>query len=293
MTKKPATKAQKAKAEDTKPKKQPKKAGELTRFQKIVIVVFIVIFAFSTLAGAFASVLSSNNNKDTSDNSVSAIDAKYEPVINDLQAKVDADSSDAASLLALGRYYYQWGYSVKQSGSSDDDTSHANDLFEKAVSAYDKYLESNDSNAARVDRAMVKYAEGDTDSAVSSLQEVTTNSPDYALAWAYLGYLYYYAQGNADEATTALNNAVTNDPNDEYGAKTYANNILSAIQSAQSSSSDSGSSDSSSSDSGSSDSGSSDSGSNDSGSDSNSTDSSSTDSGSTDANTSTDSGSGN
>lgn len=262
---KDAAKDTKAKAKDAKAKdkakqakkKQKAKPGELTRTQKIVIVVFIFIFAFSTLASALSSVFSSQTSttsstetaSDSTDDDTSAIDAideKYESFLASFEEKVSADASDAASVLALARYTTQWAAAVGDEASTDDETSHANELYEKAIAYYDQYLELEDSNAARVDQAMCKYYEGDTTAAVSSLESIVESDPDYALAWADLGMLYEI-QSSTDNAKNAYQNAVAKDPDDEYGAKSYAETRLSSIAESETSSSTSSTSSSSSS----------------------------------------------
>lgn len=213
------------------------KPGELTRLQKIVIVAFIVIFAFSTLAGALASVVQTEQAEESSEESeettVEDVDGTYEDIVASLESKVEEDPEDEASLLALGRYYLSWGADVSSIASTDDETTHANELFDKAMSYYDQYIALEDSPAARVDRALCEYYKGDTDAAVTALTEVTTSSPDYPLAWAYLGMLYE-EQELTDEALAAYEQAVELDPSNEYGAYSYAQQRIYAIQSAES-----------------------------------------------------------
>ena len=80
-----------------------RKPGELSRFQKIVIVAFIVIFALSTLAGALASVMQTQTAEDASEESqettVETVDGNYEGIVQDLESKVAENPEDKASLL--------------------------------------------------------------------------------------------------------------------------------------------------------------------------------------------------
>ena len=235
-----------------KQQKQPKqqrqrKPGELSRFQKIVIVVFIVIFALSTLAGALASVVQTQNAEDASSESqettVADVDADYEAIVSELESKVAENAEDKASLLALGSYYSQWGSRVSSLASTDDETTHANELYDKAIGYYDQYLALEDSPAARVNRALCLYYKGDSDGALSGLQEVTTASPDYAPGWANLGMLYEIL-GQTDDARAAYEQAEQADPDDEYGAKTYAEQRISSLdQAAEDAATDDGSTD--------------------------------------------------
>mgnify|MGYP002983797421 CR=1 FL=1 len=117
---------------------------------------------------------------------------------------------------------------VAQLAQVDSETSHANELLGKAVEYYDRYLELEDSDAARVDRALCFYYEGDTTTALNDLEEITQSSPDYAPAWANLGMLYE-VRGDTDSAKSAYQKAAELDPDDEYNAKTFAEQRLDAI----------------------------------------------------------------
>lgn len=237
-----ATKKAQVKADESKgaPKREAKakakrRPGELSRFQKAVIVLFVAVFALSTLASALASVFGTTSTDDSSSTdtsteyTVEAMDERYSDLVADLEAQLEEDPDDAATLLALGRYYSSWGASVSSLATVDEETSHANELFDRAIGYYDQYLEIEDSNAARVDRALCLYYQGDTTAAISGLEEITVASPDYALAWANLGMLYE-VEGSTDEAIAAYEQAVETDPDDEYGAKSYAEERLSALE---------------------------------------------------------------
>ncbi len=211
------------KADET--SKKGGKPGELTRFQKIVIVAFIAIFAFSTLASALASVVSTTteeeSTEETDETTVDDIDAEYADIVASLEAKLEEDPENMAAMLALGRYYLSWGSSVSDVASTDDETTYATELIDTAISYYDQYLALEDSAAARVNRAICEYYKEDLDAAVADLTEVTTTWPEFALAWAYLG-MIYEEQELTDEALEAYEQAIELDPSDEYGAYSFA-----------------------------------------------------------------------
>ena len=98
-------KSQNTAAEDAKKKRKP---GELSTFQKTVIIIFVVVFALSTLAGALASVFQSQNSS-TQTITADDIDASYEGTVADLEAKVEADPEDTESLLSLAQSCSSWG----------------------------------------------------------------------------------------------------------------------------------------------------------------------------------------
>lgn len=220
------------KSDETTKKRKP---GELSRFQKIVIVAFIVVFALSTLAGALASVVQTQTAEDAAEDSqettVESVDSDYEGIVASLESKVAENAEDKASLLSLGRYCFSWGANVSSLATTDEETAHANELFDKAIGYYDQYLALEDSPAARVDRALCQYYKGDANAAVTELTDITTNSPDYAPAWANLGMLYE-TQGLTDQARSAYEKATELDPDNEYGAYSYAQQRISALDDA-------------------------------------------------------------
>ena len=227
---------------------------------KVVIIIFAVLMVVSlmmpTLSTAFSANQqaeqsgsqdseadsSSDSSTDSSDSSstdasaatgAAAVDAKYQDTVSELESKLASDNTNLATLLNLGRNYMRWGASVISVSSSDSDTSHGNELLEKAVGYYEQYLDLKDSDAVRVDIALCKLYEGDTSEAKSQLETLTQNSPTYAPAWANLGMVQEYS-GDKDAAKTSYQAAIDHDPNDEYGAKTYATQRLAALESSSS-----------------------------------------------------------
>lgn len=224
-----------AEKNQAKPKRQ-RKPGELSRFQKVVIIIFIVIFAGSTLAGALASVVQSQNY-ESQQLSVETMDETYQDTVADLEAKVAEDPDDTDSLLSLAQNCSSWGTSVLMLATTDDDVTHGNELLDRAVGYYDDYLEHEDSSSARVSRALCLYYQGKTDEAVSALEEVTTDYPDYAAGWQSLG-VVYESQGSTDEAKAAYEKAIELDPDDEQGVKSSAEQRLEALEGTDDSGSD-------------------------------------------------------
>lgn len=233
-------------------KKSTNKSDNIGLGGKILIVFFAILMAASLMLPSFAAIFSSSQSdssaseqQSTSVTDVASADAKYTDVVASLEEKYSSDPTDLATLLNLGKDYMTWGVYVRYFGSTDADTSHANELLDKAVKYYDEYLAIKDSNAVRCDKAMCAFYQEDGTSALNQLEELTASAPDYGPAWANLG-LLYEASGNTDAAKEAYAKAQETDPDDEYGAKSYATQRLSAIESAESgdSSDGSGSSDS-------------------------------------------------
>ena len=256
-------------------KKNGKKDG-LGTGAKAVIVLFAVLMALSLMLPSLAAVFSSlagdsssdsgqasseqssdSSSSDSSSDSESAsssedqsssdssstnsnvaqADEKYGALVDELKGRYDSDPQNLATLLNLGKDYMTWGVYARYYGSTDADTSHANELLSNAVKYYDEYLALHDSNAVRVDRALCAFYSEDQDSALQQLEDLTSQAPDYGPAWANLGMLYE-AKGDSDSARSAYAKAQETDPDDEYGAKSYATQRLNSLDSASSQSSD-------------------------------------------------------
>ena len=266
MSKKPSNTASKkgastgassAKGKGSAAKKgQSTPANNLSTPAKVVIIIFAVLMVVSLMMPTLSTAFSNNqqaeqqssqdssadSSSDSSDDSsadsssatgVAAVDAKYQDTVAELESKLSSDNTNLATLLNLGRNYMRWGASVISVSSSDDDTTHGNELLEKAIGYYQQYLDLKDSDAVRVDIALCKLYEGNTSEAQSDLETLTQNSPTYAPAWANLGMVQEYS-GDKDAAKASYQSAIDNDPNDEYGAKSYATQRLAALESSSS-----------------------------------------------------------
>ena len=234
--------------------------GGLSLGARIAIAVIAVVMALSMMLPSLSSIFSGSSSSTTTDQSSSAdastsestsssssdssssssststtstvdtIDSEYKTLVASLESKLANDPNNLATLLNLGRDYMQWGYQVVYSGTTDADTTHGNDLLDKAISYFDQYLALNDSNSVKVDSALCLLYKGDTSGAISALQQITTDSPDYGPAWANLG-LAYEISGDSTSALSAYQQAETTDADDEYGAKSYAEKRIAAINS--------------------------------------------------------------
>ena len=153
---------------------------------------------------------------------VITINEDYEGIVNDLLADYAEDPDDMATVLALGRYYLNWGVYVAYYGDTDEDADLADDLLNASIDYYDIYLETDpDSGAVRTDQALALYYQEESYLALTALKEIVEDLPDYAPAWANLGLVYEY-RGDDESALEAYEQAIECDPDDEYGAKSYA-----------------------------------------------------------------------
>lgn len=179
---------------------------------------------------ATSAEASSASDADSSSSSmVTTIDENYKTEVDALKKRLDADANNLAALLNLGNQYMSWGYNVSYYASGDESAStHASELFDEAISYYDRYLALNDSNAVKVDRALCQFYGGDYTAAQEALEKLTKDAPDYGPAWANLG-LVYESTFNTTSAEEAYKKAAEVDPEDEYGSKTFANQRLASM----------------------------------------------------------------
>lgn len=218
-----------ARSSNAKTKKRERRPGELSTFQKVVIVLFIAVFALSTLAGALASVFQSSQ---TVEYNVDYVDSQYADYVADLESQLEEDPENAETLLATARACSSWGTSVMMLAATDDEASHGTELVQRAIGYYDRYLALDNASDARVERAMCEYYLGDAETATADLEAVTTDDPEHAPAWYDLG-LLYEGQGLTDEARAAYQKAVELDPDDEQGVGTNAQSRIDALTGAE------------------------------------------------------------
>ena len=208
-----------------KPKKRERKPGELSTFQKAVIIVFIVIFALSTLAGALASVFQSNQ---TVEYNVDYIDSQYTDYVADLESQLEGDPENTETLLATARACSTWGSYVLMLAANDGETAHGEELIQRAIGYYDRYLELDNASDARAERAMCEYYLGDAETATADLESLTMDDPEFATGWYDLGTLYE-AQGRTDDALAAYGKAVELDPENEQSVGESAQSRIDAL----------------------------------------------------------------
>jgi len=203
-----------------------------------VIVFFAILMVVSMLLPSFAQVFSSNSQErqaeeqteapsygsdeevssSTSMTSVDGVFSAYADEISSLEDKLSGDPDNLAYLLNLGQAYMGAAYQASNYASTDQDATRISEAFDTAIGYFDQYLALQDSAAVKVDTA----------GAVSALEQVTTESPDYGPAWANLG-LAYEVTGDTSKAKAAYKQAEEADPDDTYGSYTFAEQRLSQL----------------------------------------------------------------
>lgn len=239
------------------PKKKPEKRTRKQVVTAVAVGAFAVVMALAMMLPSFSAIFASGNSDDSSEASssdsssdssssdssdstssdatgIAAIDANYQPIVDELEAKLADSPQDLATLLNLGNDYMNWGYQASSYAANnnqmtEENAEHVVGIFQKAMNYYDQYLALNDSNAVRVNRALCQLYSGDIDGAQAALTQITQDHPDYGPAWANLG-LCYEVQGATSSAKDAYNKAKEADPNDDYGASTFATQRLALIQ---------------------------------------------------------------
>ena len=155
------------------------------------------------------------------------------------EKRLASDPKNLAALLNAGQTYMNWGYGISYSATTDAEKGYVNDVLKKAIEYFDRYLALNDSKAVKVDRALCKSSMGDTDAAIQELEAMSKEDSTFPLVWANLGMLYQ-TKGDSEKASEAYQKTIEADPNDEYGAKSYANQQLISLNSKVSSPGDAG-----------------------------------------------------
>lgn len=240
---------------------------------KIVVGIFAVVMALSmmlpSLAPIFAGSMQKNSsseqkeeqseaakteeNKDENakmpatelaervpDNqTIKTSTETYAKKAEKFERRLASDPKNLAALLNAGQTYMNWGYGISYSATNDAEKGYVNDVLTKAIEYFDRYLAIDDAKSVKVDRALCKSTKGETDAAIQELEAMSKEDPTFPLVWANLGMLYQ-TKGDTEKASAAYQKAVETDPNDEYGAKSYANQQLISLNSKVSSPSDAG-----------------------------------------------------
>lgn len=177
-----------------------------------------------------ASTDDAETEAETTNSYMDSLDETYQPKVEALEAKLEENAEDKATLINLANTYLKWADTGRNYASSDADTEHVNELLTKAEGYYDSYLALDNASAARVSRALCQYYLGETDAAIKALKAVAADDESYAPAWTNLG-MIYEDTGDTDAAKEAYNKAIEVDPNDTYGLQSYASSQLSSIES--------------------------------------------------------------
>ena len=206
---------------------------------KVMICVLAALMAASLLVPSLASIFSSSSSGDASSDAaatadaeqgtVAAVDATYEDAVAELEADLEESPDDLATLLNLGDACSAWAYNASEVATTDEELAHASELYGRAAGYYERYLALNDSDAVVVSHATALFGQGDAEGAIAELeQRAQGEGADYPPLFVTLG-LLYETVGDAGRAEEAYERAAELDPDDEYGARTTAEERISAL----------------------------------------------------------------
>ena len=176
---------------------------ELKNILIIGVAIIGVGLIILLISGAFDKTDSSSNNGATStgQNQSSGVNLANIPRINELEAKVKADSSDIETLLQLAHLRNDSGF------------------YEQAINDYKKYLDKVPGNAdVRVDMGVCYYNLKKYDDAIREMTTALKYKPDHQIAHLNLG-IVNLAAGNIKESKEWLKKAVDLNPNSEIGKR--------------------------------------------------------------------------
>lgn len=206
---------------------------------KVMICVLAALMAASLLVPSLASIFSSSSSGDASSDAaatadaeqgtVAAVDATYEDAVAELEADLEESPDDLATLLNLGDACSAWAYNASEAATTDEELAHASEIYGRAAGYYERYLALNDSDAVVVSHATALFGQGDAEGAIAELeQRAQGEGADYPPLFVTLG-LLYETVGDAGRAEEAYERAAELDPDDEYGARTTAEERISAL----------------------------------------------------------------
>ena len=197
---------------------------------KVLIVFFAVLMALSLMIPSISAIFSDNSGSQTItiDDIRDSINNQFSTTVGTLETQLEANPDDPDLLKQLGSAYMQWAANLKYYSMTDEQTLEVYDHAKKAKEYFDRYLEGNEDADVSDSAAMCIYYYGETSNAIKALEEVCEKYPDHAGSFANLGMLYE-VQGETDKAIENYNLAIEKDPDDEAGAKSYAENRLTAL----------------------------------------------------------------
>ena len=205
-----------------------RKKARQTMAYKVAAVIFAALMALGIALPSLSSIVG-RNGAENSISSIEDVDNMYSGLASQYEDAVAKNPNDAAAVLNLGGAYSSWA----QMGSffvAGDETKqgHVNELYAKAIAAYDAFLESNESADVVVARAQARALSGDPATAATELEQLTSTVTDNAQAWLLLGSIYQ-TNGDNEKARATYEKAAAADPDDAAGVKTTAEERINAI----------------------------------------------------------------
>lgn len=214
---------------------------------RVIVIVVCVILALAMTIPSIAVLLSGANRDEAeteqqqeqvveeapgvpdATTSVADTDAYFQELTDALTQTVAENPDNTTALRQLGNSYFDWARALTEYHADDAEAvASAQQHWTQAVETYQAYLEISPSSAIAVDCAIATYYSGDVDGAISQLQTVTADTPDYVQAWLNLG-VFSAEQGQTDTARDAFQHVLDLDPNDTMGYKSAVEQMMAEL----------------------------------------------------------------
>ena len=198
-------------------------SGRLSTGKKVAIGIFSLFIALSMMIPSLSMIFGGGTSKTTVSKvqtqtpTPDSINAQYAAQEKELTDDLSGNPNNLAATLKLAQVHLNWGVALRKLASDDH--------IKQALSEYDVYLASSDSDTVRADRAVAQFQSGDQEGAVTALKNLTEKSPDCAAAWLNLG-MIYLKMGNAEDADAALQKAVEADSDGSQNVRDIAQKLL-------------------------------------------------------------------
>lgn len=203
---------------------------------KIVLIVLIVAFVLSFVsigAGLFGGGGQKTNTPGQSNDPVTAANAKYQPTVAALTAQLQSDPTSYTALVNLGNTYFDWAAQIQQASTTSTSAVGADQpLWVSAKDAYSRAVKANPKAPAPVvtDYAITLFYTGETDVAISTVEKVIKETPDFVPAYFNAG-IFYRAKGETSKAIGAFEKVVKLDPKGTQTNLQYAKQQLEQLKS--------------------------------------------------------------
>lgn len=182
---------------------------------KAVIVVFAIILVATLMLPSLAALVSSRTQESQQTRAQSEqqsiqsgedVDNYYGVTVQSLEERLRSDPDNLAVQNDLAGAYFNWALHRSYYAKDDADQKKVSELFEHAVTAYDKVLAKSPSQSVEVDRAVALYHSGKASEAIKNLEALLEKDANYAPAWANLA--MFYEGSDKDKAREAYNKAL-------------------------------------------------------------------------------------
>lgn len=244
-TNKQTVAAQRARHEREEFERQQAKSGKRKRDAKeIAVIIISVIVACSLMLPSLAQIFAQPQTQTIPTTAEDYVE-RYQPLVDQYQADLNADPEDAEAELNLANTYFEWGSYARMFAGDDELKDQVTDVFTKAYDAYGKYiemqgdLEDASTQSASASQALCQFYLGNSAGAVDQLTELAEKQ-NYAPAWANLG-MVYASMGNDDAAIEAYQKGIEADPDDANGTKSYCEQQIESLKQSQEAAADDGS----------------------------------------------------